>query len=104
VSLPAAHIDPALNELIDDLNRIVRGRLGPRWTAKVLIEQTAEPRAAPSEDELLTAAQVAQLLAKGESTVRSYMQRGELPATKIGGKWYARRSAVLRLVPASHEK
>jgi hypothetical protein len=32
------------------------------------------------------------------------MQNGEIPPKKIGGTWYARRSALLDLVPPRRKK
>ena len=100
VSWRVGHIDPAFQKAIESLNELVRGRLGPSWSARVLIEQTATPESGTVDDDLLNVEQTAELLRKAPSTVRTLMQTEEIPATKIGGTWYARRSALLALIPA----
>ena len=100
VSWRAGHIDPALREAIDSLNELVRGRLGPSWSARISIEQTTLPESSTVDDDLLNVEQTAELLGKAPSTIRTMMQTNEIPAAKIGGTWYTRRSALLELVPA----
>ena len=103
VSWRASHIDPAFQQVTERLNELVRARLGPAWSARVVIEQTPVNPPVQSGDDLLSAEQTAEMLGKAPSTVRTLMQTGEIPADKIGGTWYARRSALLDLLP-THSK
>ncbi len=100
----ASHIDPAFQQLTERLNELVRARLGPAWSARVVIEQTPVEQPFQSGDDILSVAQTAEMLGKAPSTVRTLMQTDEIPAGKIGGTWYARRSVLLGLVPAGREK
>lgn len=52
-------------------------------------------RPAPGSPEVLTTAQVAELLQVDEKAVRDLARRGELPGRKIGRDWRFSRSAVL---------
>jgi excisionase family DNA binding protein len=52
-------------------------------------------RAAPSEPDVLSAEQLAQLLQVDEKTVRALAAKGELPGRKIGRHWRFSRQAVL---------
>ena len=50
----------------------------------------------PNQTEVLTTAQLAQLLQVDEDAVRALARRGELPGRKIGRDWRFSRAAVLR--------
>jgi excisionase family DNA binding protein len=49
----------------------------------------------PAETEVLTAAQLADLLQVEEETVVELAERGDLPARKLGEEWRFSRSAIL---------
>jgi excisionase family DNA binding protein len=49
----------------------------------------------PAETEVLTSAQLAELLQVDEETVVELAERGELPARKLGDEWRFSRSAIL---------
>jgi excisionase family DNA binding protein len=52
-------------------------------------------RPAPAAPEVLTTAQLAELLQVDETTVRTLARRGELPGRKVGRDWRFSRTAVL---------
>jgi excisionase family DNA binding protein len=52
-------------------------------------------RPAHTSGEVLTSAQLAELLQVEEKTVRDLARRGELPGRKLGREWRFSRSAVL---------
>ena len=52
-------------------------------------------RPSPGTRDVLTTAQVAELLQTDERTVRTLAQAGELPGRKIGPDWRFSRAAVL---------
>jgi excisionase family DNA binding protein len=52
-------------------------------------------RPAPGSREVLTAAQLAELLQVDEKAVRDLARRGDLPGRKIGRDWRFSRQAVL---------
>src|SRR5438128_12323869 len=60
-----------------------------------LVIGRAELQRAGRGDEVLTLAQLAELLRVEEETVRDLAERGELPGRKIGGEWRFSRLAVL---------
>jgi len=62
--------------------------LGEEWPAA----STHHP---PSSLEVLTSAQLAELLQVGERTVRELAARGELPGRMVGREWRFARRAVL---------
>ena len=99
VSWRDGHIDPALQRATERLNELVRERLGPSWSARISIEQSAAPASGTVDDDLLNVEQTAELLGKAPTTIRTMMQTDQIPAAKIGGTWYTRRSALLELVP-----
>jgi hypothetical protein len=99
VSRRAGHIDPAFAGAIEQLNQLVRERLGPSWLARVSIEPAPPPELGAIEDDLLNVEQTAELLGKAPSTIRTMMQTDEIPAAKLGGTWYTRKSILLELVP-----
>jgi excisionase family DNA binding protein len=53
-----------------------------------------------SDDELLTLAEIAQLLGMNPSSVRLWVHQGVLPATKVGRSWVARRADLEELLVA----
>jgi excisionase family DNA binding protein len=57
-----------------------------------------QPRDASSLDELMTAAQLAELLMVRKSTVEDYARRGLLPSLKLGRHRRFVRSDVVRAV------
>lgn len=99
MSWRAGHIDPVLREAIHDLNELVRVRLGPTCSVRVSIELTTETESSTLDDDLLNVEQTAELLGKAASTIRTMMQTDEIPAAKLGGTWYTRKSILLELVP-----
>jgi excisionase family DNA binding protein len=52
-------------------------------------------RPAPGSREVLTTAQLADLLQTDEKTIRELARRGDLPGRKVGRDWRFSRSAVL---------
>jgi len=52
-------------------------------------------RPAPGSSEVLTTAQLAELLQVDEKAIRDLARRGELPGRKIGRDWRFSRSAVI---------
>ena len=42
-------------------------------------------------DEILTLPEVAELLKVGDETIYSMVQKGQLPAFKVGGQWRVQR-------------
>jgi excisionase family DNA binding protein len=55
----------------------------------------ARPASEPAEREVLTTAQLADLLQVDEQAVRTLARRGDLPGRKIGRDWRFSRTAVL---------
>jgi excisionase family DNA binding protein len=55
----------------------------------------------PSQPEVLTTTQLAELLQVDEDAVRALARRGELPGRKIGRDWRFSRAAVLRWLAES---
>jgi excisionase family DNA binding protein len=53
-------------------------------------------RPSPGQQEVLSTAQLAELLQVDEDAVRALARRGELPGRKIGRDWRFSRAAVLR--------
>ena len=51
----------------------------------------------PGAFDLLTVEQVAQLTHRSESAVRAGLKRGELPAVKLGRRWFVRRRDIDQL-------
>ncbi|MFO7589189.1 MAG: helix-turn-helix domain-containing protein [Gemmatimonadota bacterium] len=98
VSWRVGHID-SVERASDSLTELVRERLGPSLSVRVLIEQSARAQSGTVENDLPNVEQSAELLGKAPSTIRTKMQTGEIPAARIGGTWYARRSALPELVP-----
>ena len=47
-----------------------------------------------SQDDILTISDVAHLLKVAETTVYGLVQKGDLPAFKVGGQWRFRRTAI----------
>jgi excisionase family DNA binding protein len=60
-------------------------------------------RPAPGIHDVLTTAQLADLLQVDEKAVRDLARRGELPGRKIGRDWRFSRSAVLAWLSGSQE-
>ena len=52
-------------------------------------------RPSPGTRDVLTTAQLAELLQTDEKTVRAIAQKGELPGRKVGRDWRFSRAAVL---------
>jgi excisionase family DNA binding protein len=44
--------------------------------------------------DLLTARQIAEYLQLSQRSIYRLLERGELPATKIGGQWRFRKAAI----------
>jgi excisionase family DNA binding protein len=53
-----------------------------------------------SGDELLTLAEISQLLGMNPSSVRLWVHQGLLPATKLGRSWVVRRDDLEELLAA----
>jgi excisionase family DNA binding protein len=66
------------------------GIMGPQTTPAVV----AQAATAGQEPQLLTPAQVAQLLGVAESDVMSSLQKGDLKGKQIGTQWRVTRAAV----------
>ena len=47
-----------------------------------------------SQEDILTISDVAHLLKVAEKTVYGLVQKGDLPAFKVGGQWRFRRTAI----------
>lgn len=47
-----------------------------------------------SEDDILTISDVVHLLKVAETTVYGLVQKGDVPAFKVGGQWRSRRTAI----------
>lgn len=84
--------------ILQHAERKIQGLLGPRYSVYCGIG-LAPTAAIPVPDAALSVSQVAKMLGKAENTVRALMQAGEIPARKIGGSWYTRRSAILAQLP-----
>jgi excisionase family DNA binding protein len=59
-----------------------------------------EPDEQPQEPEYLKVAEVATLLRVHVRTVRDWIERGEIPAYKIGNHWRIRRADLERAMQA----
>jgi len=70
------------------------GIMGPRTTPAV----AAPAATAGQEPQLLTPAQVAQLLGVAESDVMSSLQKGDLKGKQIGTQWRVTRAAVAQFL------
>jgi excisionase family DNA binding protein len=96
--LVARYVDPGSAEKLDAL-RALGDSARPR---RVIIEAAADPLAVgqhsfrPSDPpEVLTAAQVADLLQADEKTVMALAEAGDLPGRRLGEHWRFSRRAVL---------
>ena len=113
VRLPSAHaerLDRAAFELKASKQDIVAGLIGRYVGAdstdrlrRVVIEAGEEPMATgrhsftpAAEGEVLTLAQVADLLQVEEEDARELAEAREIPGRRIGEEWRFARSAVLR--------
>jgi excisionase family DNA binding protein len=70
------------------------GIMGSQATPGIGTTPAATPGAAPAAPELLTPAQVAQLLGVAESDVMSSLQKGDLKGKQIGTQWRVTKAAV----------
>jgi len=62
------------------------------------MENNVNSQESAEHDLLWTASEIAKALNLKERQVWYLLERGELPARKIGGKWVASRQALLRAV------
>ena len=85
--LVTRYVDPAN---LDDLRRIT-----VETHDDTLTVGHAEVRAEPPRD-VLTLAQVAELLQAPEADVAALAEAGELPGRRVGGQWRFARVALLR--------
>jgi excisionase family DNA binding protein len=70
------------------------GIMGPQTTPAVSATAASAATTAGQEPQLLTPAQVAQLLGVAESDVMSSLQKGDLKGKQIGTQWRVTRAAV----------
>jgi excisionase family DNA binding protein len=83
--LVARYVDPEDPEALTELG-------GPEASEWSVGRHWFRPSETP---EVLTPAQLAELLQVDEQTVVDMAERGELPARKVGGEWRFARAAVL---------
>ncbi|MGI4735565.1 MAG: helix-turn-helix domain-containing protein [Janthinobacterium lividum] len=75
-------------QFFDNVRAIIRHEMAQAHSA-------AEATQQPSSDDLLTIKQAAEMLDVSVATVHEHKRTGRLPYTKIAGRSYIRRSAVL---------
>jgi excisionase family DNA binding protein len=88
-ALVARHVDPTTAAGLDRLRRVVIETGGEELTVGRHAFRPLEP------PEVLTLAQVAELLGVEEAAAAELAERGELPGRRIGDEWRFARSAVL---------
>jgi len=69
--------------------------MSPKLTAGIQAQAApAAPAAAPAAPDLMTPAQVAQMLGVAESDVLASLEAGDLKGRRIGTQWRVARAAV----------
>jgi len=70
------------------------GIMGPQSTVGIAATAAAGAAATAQQGQLLTPAQVAELLGVAESDVLSSLEKGDLKGKQIGTQWRVTRAAV----------